>query len=126
MSFDRAYAHTAPEAGGEWQLLDDHLREVAERASKFGDAFEAAEWARLAGLWHDIGKYSSAFQQDLRGAADRAVHESDLTRTDHSTAGAQLAVREFGPLGHLLAYPIAGHHSGLLDSISASPACMEA
>jgi len=125
-SSDRAYAHTAPEAGGEWQSLDDHLQGVAARAAGFADAFHAAEWARLAGLWHDIGKYSSAFQRYLREAVVPEVHESDLTRTDHSTAGAQLAVRELGPLGHILAYPIAGHHSGLLDSISSSAGCMEA
>ena len=36
-------------------------------------------------------------------------------RIDHSTAGAQHAVSRIGILGHLLAYAIAGHHSGLLD-----------
>jgi len=113
------YAHTAPQAGSDWQLLEDHLRGVAERASNFSESFEAPEWGRLAGLWHDIGKYSSAFQDYLRSATEPDVHLSDQgKRTDHSTAGAQLAVRAFGGLGHLLAFPIAGHHSGLLDAIA--------
>ena len=41
-------------------------------------------------------------------------------KLDHSTAGAQHAVLSHSILGHLLAYPIAGHHSGLLDGLSNS------
>ena len=54
-----AYAHTLegrPEA--EWEPLEDHLREVGEKASEFAAAFGAGEWGHLAGLWHDLGKYS--------------------------------------------------------------------
>jgi len=45
-------------------------------------------------------------------------------RTDHSTAGAQHAVGLFPIVGHLLAYAIASHHSGLLDGRS-DGACLE-
>ena len=39
-----------------------------------------------------------------------------MIRVDHSTAGAQKAVKLFGTaVGRLLAYPIAGHHAGLPD-----------
>lgn len=122
-----AFAHTAPDGESEWQPLRDHLEGVAALAARFGGAFGAEEWAGRAGLWHDIGKYSLAFQRYLRSAAAPDVHGSDaLVKTDHSTAGAQHAVRRYGPLGQLLAYPIAGHHSGLLDAISSSAACLEA
>src|SRR5690606_33001061 len=77
------YAHTAP-AAHDWQPLHDHLRAVAalaaERAAKFG----AAKPAALAGLLHDLGKYTAAFQQRLSGST---------TKVDHSTAGAQEVLR---------------------------------
>ena len=46
-------------------------------------------------------------------------------RTDHSTAGAQHAAAHIDVLGHLLAYSIAGHHSGLLDGRGPG-SCLEA
>lgn len=41
-----------------WHLLDEHLKGTAELAKSFADAFGSGEWAYLAGLWHDMGKYS--------------------------------------------------------------------
>jgi CRISPR-associated endonuclease/helicase Cas3 len=46
--------------GGEIHDLEQHLREVAERAVSFADGFGAGDWARLAGIWHDLGKYQPA------------------------------------------------------------------
>ena len=63
-----AYAHTKTDAAGkslpesEWEPLEDHLREVSDLAAKFAAAFGASEWGRLAGRWHDLGKYSREFQ----------------------------------------------------------------
>lgn len=110
------YAHTAPHPDLPWQPLQEHLDNVAEEASDFASVFGSADWAHAAGLWHDIGKYSEAFQNYLRSAGDADVHGSDShPKTDHSTAGAQHAVQSCGPLGHLLAFVIAGHHAGLPD-----------
>jgi CRISPR-associated endonuclease/helicase Cas3 len=73
----------------------------------------------LLGWWHDLGKYSEAFQDYL----DSSVASEDDTqqmeipgKVDHSTAGAQHAAR-LGKLGQLLAYCIAGHHAGLPDNV---------
>lgn len=110
----------------EIQTLSDHLRGVADRAAEFSTAFDAEAWGYRAGLWHDLGKSSDAFQDYIRAANDQDSHQLELRgRVDHSTAGAQHANNIMGPLGHLLAYPIAGHHSGLLDSIAAG-ACQQA
>src|SRR4051812_29787472 len=90
---------------------------VARLAEEFASAFNAGGWGRVAGIWHDLGKYSDAFQDYLgRGAgSDGDVHTSEVAgRIDHSTAGAQHAAR-LGPAGRLLAYGIAGHHAGLPD-----------
>ncbi len=102
------YAHTRPgRPPEEWEPLAEHLAAVAERAAAFADLFGAGEMGRILGLLHDVGKASARFGAYLHGAA---------ASTDHSTAGARLAVERYGkPLGKLLAYIVAGHHAGLAD-----------
>lgn len=120
------YAHTLPPPAtqNEWEPLLDHLRRVAEGdgdslvgAAGFATAFGGEEWARLLGWWHDLGKYSDAFQKYLIASTGTSEdgHRAELAgRVDHSTAGAQHAAK-LGPLGRIMAYCIAGHHAGLPD-----------
>src|ERR1019366_3802419 len=55
------YAHSHKEKPqSDWHRLDNHLHCTAERAERFAAPF-AKEWGRLAGLWHDAGKYQKAF-----------------------------------------------------------------
>ena len=105
------FAHSSEsESDDQWQPLDSHLTNVAILAACFASSFSAANWGEAAGLLHDLGKYSEDFQKRLRGGP----------RVDHSTAGAQEAVRLFGnAAGKLLAYALAGHHGGLPDGIKA-------
>lgn len=42
----------------EWHGLHYHLLNVASLTKKFAEAFNFGDWAYLAGLWHDLGKYS--------------------------------------------------------------------
>ena len=57
------YAHSLEgEPPEKWQPLEKHLENVAEIAAGFAKPFGGEEWARLAGLWHDLGKYSNEFQ----------------------------------------------------------------
>lgn len=108
------YAHTKEHAP--WEPLSDHLDNVSCRAAVFANAFSSEDWASLAGLWHDAGKYSIAFQDYLQRSTDCDGHTSDrIGRVDHSTAGAQLAYEKNKSLGILLAYLIASHHGGLLN-----------
>ncbi|MFI5459165.1 MAG: CRISPR-associated endonuclease Cas3'', partial [Isosphaerales bacterium] len=113
------YAHTLegrPET--DWHPLETHLEDTARSAQGFGSAFGCGELARLVGLWHDLGKFSDAFQDYLRASSSSggAAHAGEISgRVDHSTAGAQHAWR-LGLLGRLLAYCIAGHHAGLPDN----------
>ena len=124
---ESCYAHTFPgRPEAEWQDLGQHLESVSRRAADSGAWFGAGDWAGVAGLWHDLGKYSHAFQDYLRAGLSADPHIADtVARIDHSTAGAQHAVAAIDVLGHLLAYPIASHHSGLLDGRGAG-ACLEA
>ena len=96
------YAHIS-EDGLRMQTVYSHLKNTAKLASEFAAAFHGEKQAYLAGLLHDIGKYSEAFQQRLFGSS---------AHVDHSTAGAQEAFRM-----HQMevAFAVAGHHSGLPD-----------
>jgi CRISPR-associated endonuclease/helicase Cas3 len=120
------YAHSLPgRPPEEWQPLEEHLRKVAKMARGFAEPFGGGDWAYLAGLWHDLGKYSLEFQSYLNCAADiDASTETMPGRIDHSSAGAQHAVQSTEIIGHLIAYMIAGHHSGLLDGRDTG-ACQE-
>ncbi len=100
------FAHSADAPMDQWQLLRDHLSQVADLAAGFASHFNLDRLGALAGLLHDLGKYSIPFQDRLRGAP---------VRVDHSTHGAKLAIERYGPLGWLLAYGIAGHHAGLAN-----------
>ena len=118
---DAPAAHTARNADGAWRAPHDlsaHLHAVAALATQFASSY-GADWARLAGLWHDLGKYRPAFQHYLRAAsgaeAENAHIEGGAGRVSHSTAGALLACQRFGTAGRVLAYLIASHHAGLYD-----------
>ena len=117
-------AHVRSDDAGQWleHRLEEHLRGVAALAETFATAFDAGDWAKLAGLWHDLGKYRLAFQRYIRNASgyDADAHiETAPGRVDHSTAGALYAIQRMGGLGRILAYLIAGHHAGLPDWQSA-------
>lgn len=114
------YAHTVPDTPkSAWELLPVHLDEVAEIAGHFASAFGAKDWGLLAGRWHDLGKYSQAFQDYIAGGDPDAGEESTPAkgRVDHSTFGAKHAVETMpGAFGQILAFCIAGHHAGLPDA----------
>ena len=87
---------------GRTQTILEHLNGTASLCSAFAAAFDAEAQGQLAGMAHDIGKYSAAFQRRLHGGP----------KVDHASAGAfeclkaqQLAA----------AFAISGHHGGLPD-----------
>ena len=112
------YAHSLlNRPPSDWHKLEDHLVQTAELAAQFASAFGAAEWAYIAGKWHDLGKYSKEFQKYLRSQNGFEAHIEGIPgRVDHSTAGAHHAIEQMRLLGHIIAYCLAGHHSGLLDA----------
>ena len=103
--------------------LAAHLRKVGALAGRFAEGY-GTDWAQLAGLWHDLGKFRPGFQRYIRQANNVDAHiEGRIKDRDktHSAAGALWAERllgeRFGPPGELMArvlqYIIAGHHAGL-------------
>jgi CRISPR-associated endonuclease/helicase Cas3 len=121
-------AHISQTESGEWRFhwLSDHLNTVAHLAAESAQLFGSEEWAKLAGLWHDLGKYRPRFQRYIGNASgynpdahiqgEPQVGKSERPgKAPHSTAGALLACEKFGINGRILAYLIAGHHAGLYD-----------
>lgn len=120
-------AHIKKNSDGSWatpHLLYEHLTETAEKASEFANAFGNNDWAELAGLLHDLGKYHPDWQKYIRretGYYDEDAHlEGSGNRPNHSQAGAAFVFEKFknSPMAKALAYIVGGHHSGLPDWIS--------
>lgn len=108
------FAHSTDKPDrSDWQPLVEHLDGVGQIALRLAEKFRAGKAAYLAGLFHDLGKYSTAFQLYIqkRGGS-----------VDHSTAGARevLDIARTAKtidrvMAQLVAYAIAGHHAGLPD-----------
>ena len=118
---DVYYAHTkenCPES--EWQTLEKHINAVATLAGDFANKFNAKNWGIVVGLLHDLGKYQNKFQERIRG---KKIH------VDHATSGALWALNGGIPqkaFAKIIAYCIAGHHTGLPDGSSGTDdTCLE-
>ncbi len=101
------YAHsTEDKAKYDWQRLNDHLKNVGDLAEEFSKVFNCSDYGKIAGLLHDLGKYTAEFQKRLEG---------NYPRVDHATWGAKIAIEKYGQFGYFIAYAIAGHHAGLAN-----------
>jgi len=85
---------------GREQSVKEHLENTAKKAADFAEPFHQEKHAYMAGLMHDIGKYSDEFQRRLHGGP----------KVDHSTAG---ALEAYENKMIVEAFCIAGHHAGL-------------
>jgi CRISPR-associated endonuclease/helicase Cas3 len=104
------YAHTAVKADGindpneeHWQLLHTHLRNVAAWARESAEPLGLAAEAEIAGLLHDLGKYSARFQARLHNRSIRGIN--------HWAAGASHAAAALKAWG--VAFAADGHHTGI-------------
>ncbi len=120
------YAHSNREKPDKpWELLygpDGHAERTRKVIESFTPLLDPELWApeeamrcmHVLALAHDMGKASHEWQQYLRDSAEG--HSSD--KTDHKTAAAKWALENIeGPMGELLAYAFAGHHSGLSNGV---------
>lgn len=131
------WAHSPQHDGQAPHLLSEHLPSVADLAANRVAAMMVAApespvlcplaaLARIAGMWHDIGKYRPGMQRHLK--TDRSGHLEGvggvaMSDRSHSAAGAIMVLNRlrdaYGREGVIMArsiqYVIAGHHAGLAD-----------
>ena len=94
-------------ADGKQISVRQHLSEVATQAEEFAASFEASKAARLAGLFHDFGKYSEAFQKVLTG---------ERQRIDHAVCGAAFLYQySANEALNPVIEAVNGHHDGLRE-----------
>ena len=124
-----------------FQSVETHLLETAVLAKRYASVVGLGKIGELLGLLHDLGKYSSDFQQYIKsssGFCDQD-HDDDICsqrteknrqalsmkgKIDHSTAGAQFVWQQLGCnkkdwikliAAEMMAVILAGHHGGLMD-----------
>lgn len=126
---DQFIAHVRKNDDDTWaspHLLSEHLDGTARLAEKYAAKFDSGKWGKVAGLAHDAGKGRVLWQKylKLKSGYDEEAHlEGKSGKMPHAIHGAKLVEELFGKgPGRLLAYCIAGHHTGLPDWSSAEGA----
>ncbi len=121
---------------GDDQALSQHLLNVSLLTREFSEKIGIGPAGELIGLLHDLGKYSTDFQNYLRSAVGLLEQDLDESyidpqkargKIDHSTAGAQTTWRRFEErpgsveriVGEILSICVASHHSGLIECLNA-------
>lgn len=109
------------------QTVKSHLLHVRALAESYGETLGVQHITGLAGMLHDIGKYSTAFQHYLRLAVFEPEHALPRGSVDHATAGGKLLFdRYHNPrkankltveLVEVVGNAIFSHHSYLHDYI---------
>lgn len=100
--------------GERYQLLQEHLANVAALCKQLAEKVGCGSLGHLLGWTHDLGKYQEKFQQRLRGKTHHAPHAwvgSAWLLTRASNANDNVSAQ----LLRLLALIVASHHTGLPD-----------
>ncbi|MBN1364808.1 MAG: CRISPR-associated helicase Cas3' [Syntrophaceae bacterium] len=98
--------------------LEKHLINTAQICGQFTQVFGLEKIGKILGLTHDIGKASKEFQNRIKAIGGIEAHLERKTpqHVDHSTAAAKYLIDKYGKSpGLILAYIVAGHHTGLPD-----------
>ncbi len=102
----------------EKQDLSEHIQNTATIAKNFATVFGCPKIAHTAGLLHDFGKYTHAFQDYL----ERSIKGEPARRGEvvHALQGTKFILDHIGNLliSDIIGNITASHHGGLCDSIS--------
>ena len=114
MEYD-AHRRTDPDGTVHTQTVYDHLLGTARRAAQCLRSAGLEQAGYLAGLLHDMGKYTAEFQQYL-AAEDPRKRGSVI----HTFQGCRYLMehfhREHAACAELLAFAVGAHH-GLFDCV---------
>lgn len=104
------------------QSVQNHLKEVAFLARHYGTPSGLGAHGELAGLLHDMGKFTESFSTYLKNAVLK--DEVATKKIDHSTAGAKYLYDNYYKKDFLQQYvvevvgmAVLSHHSGLQNFV---------
>ncbi|WP_144499631.1 CRISPR-associated helicase Cas3' [Bacillus sp. FDAARGOS_235] len=109
------------------QTVEKHLLEVKELAETYGEKIGIKNLAGLAGMLHDLGKYTNEFREYIIDAVNNPDSPSKRGSVDHSTAGGKLLYQFFhrensipykGLLAEIVGNAIISHHGYLQDFLN--------
>ncbi|MVP00466.1 CRISPR-associated helicase Cas3' [Paenibacillus lutrae] len=115
------------ESDEEQQSVEEHLLGVQSLAEDFGAGIGLKHICGLAGLLHDMGKYTSAFRNYILEAVYNPEAPPKRGSVDHSTAGGRLLYETYhtvkinrfkGILAEIIGNAIISHHSYLQDFLN--------
>lgn len=114
------------QSDGKIQTVEEHLREVKELCERHGAKIGAARLAGLAGLLHDMGKYTAEFKNYIQEAVANPEAPPRKGSVDHSTAGGRLVYERYHRTASTaidkfaaewIANCVISHHQGLRDFV---------
>ncbi|MGE6552276.1 CRISPR-associated helicase Cas3' [Bacillus mycoides] len=109
------------------QTVEEHLLGVKELAETYGEKIGIKHLAGLAGMLHDLGKYTNEFREYILEAVNNPNSSSKRGSVDHSTAGGKLLYQLFhtediipykGILSEIVGNAIISHHGYLQDFLN--------
>ncbi|MBJ6359940.1 CRISPR-associated helicase Cas3' [Paenibacillus sp. GCM10012307] len=109
---------------GKIQTVQDHLREVQELSERLGSKIGVRYLAGLAGVLHDLGKFTMGFRTYIQQAVENPDEPPRKGSVDHSTAGGRLLYRRYHKnsaavddklAAEWISNCVVSHHQGLRD-----------
>lgn len=110
----------------EIQTVSEHLTGVQTLAELIGSKMQISHITGLAGLLHDLGKFTQEFREYILQAVENPDNPPVRGSVDHATAGGRLLFRLFHSskdkfkvlLAEIVGNAIISHHSYLHDFIN--------
>lgn len=114
------------ESDNEIQSVESHLLEVKDLAESFGEKIGVKHLTGLAGVLHDLGKFTNEFKEYILAAVNDPDNAPKRGSVDHSTAGGKLLFNLFhdkttpykAVVAEIVGNAILSHHSYLQDFLN--------
>ncbi|NSW39605.1 CRISPR-associated endonuclease Cas3'', partial [Bacillus sp. Xin1] len=109
------------------QTVEEHLLGVKKLAETYGEKIGIKHLAGLAGMLHDLGKYTNEFREYISEAVNNPDSPSKRGSVDHSTAGGKFLYQFFhtkniipykGIISEIVGNAIISHHGYLQDFLN--------